>query len=274
MLFRSPDACFGLRKDGAWDMLHKVEHVVDLESGAIVSTEVQSATKGDAEGMAAHLETGFLMVEYTDSQIEDDEDDEDGHDGDGGPTKRCGVGDKGYHKNSELAELVAAGISPVVAEPSGKGPSRTDAGQAAAFEANRGNGRGEEGRAMMKARAEKVERSFQHLLDHGGGRRTTLRGHLDIGKRLLAMAFVFNVALYRRNACGYGTLKQNLAGNRWEKSFSAFVRAVCGALRRPGSTSQRPDFAPRHGSQLSKTFAYLCSGWFDHPSFRGFSTVS
>jgi sugar (pentulose or hexulose) kinase len=191
--------------------------------------------------MAAHLETGFLMVEYTAAGVDEQDDDRDGgneEQGSGGEAdapKRHGVGDKGYHKNSELAALVAAGIEPVIAEPAGKRPSRNDEAAAKAFAMNLANRRSEEGRAMMKARAEKVERSFQHLLDHGGGRRTTLRGHLNIGKRLLAMAFVFNVALYRRSACGYGTLKQALAGNRWEKPFFAFLRAMGGALRRTTS---------------------------------------
>ncbi|MBL9159327.1 MAG: transposase [Verrucomicrobiales bacterium] len=278
-----PDACFGPRKDGAWDMLHKVENVVDLDSGAIVSTEIQPATKGDADGMAAHLETGFLMVEYTASQVDDKEDGHDDHndrndhsDGDGGgdPPKRYGVGDKGYHKNSELTELVAAGICPVIAEPSGKGPSRTDEAAAEAFATNLANRRSEDGRAMMKARAEKVERSFQHLLDHGGGRRTTLRGHLNIGKRLLAMAFVFNVAIYRRKACGYGTLKQALAGNRWEKPFFAILRAMEGALRRIGSPMAHPNFTDplqvRHYKEL-QAFAALTPR---HAVFLPISTVS
>jgi transposase len=274
------DACFGPRKDGAWDMLHKVENVVDLDSGAIVSTEIQPASKGDSEGVAGHLETGFLMVEYTASGLGEEDDGHDGGNNDegaddeGNAPKRYGVGDKGYHKNSELVELVAAGIAPVIAGPSGKGPSRSDEAAAEAFATNLGNRRSEEGRAMMKARAEKVERSFQHLLDHGGGRRTTLRGHLNIGKRLLAMAFVFNVALYRRNACGYGTLKQNLAGNRWVKSFFAFIRAVCGAIRPIDSRSRRPNFAIRLRQQLSKTFTSPFSRRFDPAGWRVISTVS
>jgi transposase len=275
-----PDASFGPRKDGAWDMLHKVENVVDLDSGAIVSTEIQPATKGDADGMAAHLETGFLMVEYTASSVDEQDDDHDGgSDGHGtggaaGVPKRYAVGDKGYHKNSELVELVAAGIAPVIAEPLGKGPSRSDEAAAEAFAMNLGNRRSEEGRAMMKARAEKVERSFQHLLDHGGGRRTTLRGHLNIGKRLLAMAFVFNVALYRRTACGYGTLKQTLAGNRWVKSFFDLIGAICTAHRPTNSTTRRSNLAIRLRQHLSETFTYPAPRRFNPAGCGVISTVS
>src|SRR6056297_1085965 len=38
-----PDAKIGPRKDGAWDMVHKIENAVDLDSGAILSVEVQDA---------------------------------------------------------------------------------------------------------------------------------------------------------------------------------------------------------------------------------------
>jgi hypothetical protein len=59
------------------------------------------------------------------------------------------------------------------------------------------------------------------------------------------MAFVFNVALYRRNACGYGTLKQNRAGNRWVNSFFDLIRAICSAHRPTDPTKRRSNFAIR-----------------------------
>ena len=93
-----PDAKIGPRKDGAWAMIHKVENAVDLESGAILSVEVQPATKGDSTGMAAHFETAVAMVEYTASIVEEElgrEEQEpcrnDGDDGDAAGTScRCG----------------------------------------------------------------------------------------------------------------------------------------------------------------------------------------
>ena len=57
-----PDAKIGPRKDGAWDMIHKVENAIDLESGALLSIEVQPAGKNDAENMAGHIETAVAMV--------------------------------------------------------------------------------------------------------------------------------------------------------------------------------------------------------------------
>ena len=51
-------------------MIHKVENAVDLDSGAILSVEMQAATKGDATDMAAHFETAASMVEYTASIVD------------------------------------------------------------------------------------------------------------------------------------------------------------------------------------------------------------
>lgn len=230
-----PDASIGPRKDGAWDMIHKVENAVDLDSGAILSCEIQSATKADSTGMAAHLQTAADMVDHVADQVDEpmetptdqdaepvDEEAGEGKENDASQ-KRYGVGDKGYHKNAELAELVAAGIEPVIAEPAGRAPSKNDKEQAEAFESNRTNRKTDMGRELMRARAEKVERSFQHQLDHGGARRTTLTGHENIGKRLLISAFTFNLAIYGRNVYGFGTVKQYQAGNRWIGPLFALV---------------------------------------------------
>jgi hypothetical protein len=40
-------------------------------------------------------------------------------------------------------------------------------------------------RRLMRQRGERIERSFAHLYDTGGMRRTHLRGHTNILKRLL-----------------------------------------------------------------------------------------
>jgi len=243
-----PDASIGPRKDGAWDMIHKVENAVDMDSGAILSCEIQSATKADSTGMAAHIETAGDMVDHVAAQVDEptatlpaDRDAE--HDAeaieedieDDASQKRYAVGDKGYHKNAELAELVAAGIEPVIAEPAGRAPSKSDEEQAKAFATNRTNRKTDMGRELMRTRAEKVERSFQHQLDHGGARRTTLTGHENIGKRLLISAFTFNLAIYGRNVYGFGTVKQYQAGNRWIDPLFALVRGILRLFKRSRS---------------------------------------
>ena len=57
----------------------------------------------------------------------------------------------------------------------------------------------------MRQRGERIERSFAHLYDTGGMRRTHLRGHANILKRLLIHAGGFNLGLVMRHLIGVGT---------------------------------------------------------------------
>lgn len=216
-----PDARIGPRKDGAWDMTHKVENVVDLDSGALLSIVVQPADKADSTDMAGHLATAVEMVEYADQLLESESQDGDSKGAlptnanpESGQKTVIGVGDKGYHKNEELALLVESGITPCIAEPAGREPSKSSKKEAEAFHANRATRHSEQGRKLLKKRSEKVERSFCHILDHGGARRTTLCGRSNIAKRMFISGFAFNWSIYSWNVHGYGTVKQFRAGNR------------------------------------------------------------
>ena len=57
----------------------------------------------------------------------------------------------------------------------------------------------------MRSRGERIERSFAHVYDTGGMRRTDLRGHANILKRLLIHADGFNLGLIMRHLIGLGT---------------------------------------------------------------------
>ena len=57
----------------------------------------------------------------------------------------------------------------------------------------------------MRQRSERVERSFAHVYDTGGVRRTHLRGHTNVLKRLLIHAGGFNLGLVMRQLIGAGT---------------------------------------------------------------------
>ena len=225
-----PDAKFGPRKDGAWDMTHKVESAVDLDSGAILSIEVQPSDKSDATNMAEHFETAAQMAQYAADQNDDGAPEEDEEDGDDKPARKAAA-DKGYHKNEELLKLKEAGMEPVIAEPFGKAIPG-DEEQSEAFEANRRNRKSDEGKQAMRDRAEKVERSFRHLLDYGGARRTTLCGHLNISKRMLLSGMSFNLSILFWNIHGVGTPKQSIAGNRNPNWLNPVVLWIAAAFRR------------------------------------------
>ena len=61
------------------------------------------------------------------------------------------------------------------------------------------------GRRLMRRRGETIERSFAHLYDTGGMRRTHLRGHTNILKRVLIHAGGFNLGLVMRQLIGART---------------------------------------------------------------------
>ena len=70
---------------------------------------------------------------------------------------------------------------------------------------NRRRIRGARGQAADAARGERIERPFAHLYETGGMRRTHLRGHANILKRLLMHAGGFNLGLLMRTLIGVGT---------------------------------------------------------------------
>jgi transposase len=57
----------------------------------------------------------------------------------------------------------------------------------------------------MRRRGEYLERSFAHVYDTGAMRRTHLRGHRNILKRLLVHASAFNLGILMRAMFGRGT---------------------------------------------------------------------
>ena len=73
----------------------------------------------------------------------------------------------------------------------------------------------------MRARAERVERSFAHCLDRGGMRRVWLRGSENIEKRSIIHVAGFNLGLLMRTLFGVGTPKG------WKKSACGLLLWLC-----------------------------------------------
>src|SRR3954468_20994211 len=67
------------------------------------------------------------------------------------------------------------------------------------------------GKQAMRDRAELVERSFAHILDRGGMRRTWLRGRENVHKRYLIHVAGHNLGLLMRLLIGAGTPKEAVA---------------------------------------------------------------
>ena len=190
-----PDARITKMKDGRTHLAHKAEHAVDMETGAIVGVTVQGADQGDtttiAETVTAAAEELEAVATVTDDKTAVVEE---------------VVADKGYHSNQVLVDLAALGRRTYIAEPN-RGPRSWKKRAAArdAVYANRRRIRRARGHALQRRRSERLERPNAHLYETGGMRRTHLRGHTNILKRLLVHVGGFNLGLFMRTLFGVGT---------------------------------------------------------------------
>ena len=100
-----------------------------------------------------------------------------------------------------------------IAEPQRRGFCRRHGDEAArrAVYNNRVRLRSEIGKQIMRKRAEMVERSFAHILDRGGMRRTWLRGRENVHKRYLIHVAGHNLGLLLRLLIGAGTPREAVA---------------------------------------------------------------
>jgi len=69
----------------------------------------------------------------------------------------------------------------------------------------------------MRKRGEIVERSFAHVLERGGMRRTWLRGRQNVHKRYLIHVAGYNLGILMRALFGAGTPKE--AAAIWDAVF-------------------------------------------------------
>jgi transposase len=198
-----PDAEISKMKDGHTDMAHKLEQAVDLSgAGAVLAVTLHGGASGDTENLA---ETLTAADESLEEMREDGEAAAKMHEAAG----REVVADKGYHSNEVLTELEQEGKRTYISEPDRGRRSWEKAPEAQqTVYANRRRIKGERGKRLLRSRGELLERPFAHYLEAGGMRRTHLRGHGRIMKRLLIHVAGFNLGLLMRELVGWGTPKQ------------------------------------------------------------------
>src|SRR3989304_4821980 len=96
------------------------------------------------------------------------------------------VTDKGYHSGAMLEDWREIGVRSYISEPDrGRRHWQGKRGEQAAVYGNRRRIRSERGKQLLRRRGEFLERTFAHVYDTGGMRRTHLRGHRNILKRLV-----------------------------------------------------------------------------------------
>lgn len=242
-----PDAKVTKMKDGRTHLAHKAEHAVDLETGAVVAVTLQGADQGDTTTIVETLTAAATQIEATQKKVDDPQ-----------PLEEV-VADKGYHSNHTMVALDAGQIRSYVAEPDRgrRDWSKAPEAQAPVY-GNRRRIRGARGRRLMRRRGETVERAFAHVYDTGGMRRTHLRGHTNILKRILIHVSGFNLGLIMRQLIGLGT-PRGLQGR--PAVVIATLLVLAGVIRRRLAAiwvSHQPIGATR-GRSTSRTLFFVNS---------------
>src|SRR6185437_3388405 len=170
---------------------------VDLDTGAIVQADVHPGDQADHKEMATRvLEAQQTINEATGEKP-------------GTLTVTTVTSDKGYYAVEELRALQHEGIRTVISDPiDNRRVDKLEPQQQRAVRAARRSVKSKTGKNLLRRRGMHIERSFAHILDAGGMRRTTLRGWENLNKRFKLAAAFYNLSQLMRLLFGFGTPKQ------------------------------------------------------------------
>jgi transposase len=179
-------------KDGRTHLAYKAEHVVDLDSELILAAEVYHADHSDHHTLVDSVMEAQVHVNEAGVEATIDE----------------AAADKGYHAAAQLELAQSLSLRTYIPEPERKHNLRwTDKPpelQAAVY-ANRRRTKGNRSKRLQRLRSERVERSFAHVCETGGARRTWLWGIDKVRKRYLVSALARNLGVLMRALFGRGT---------------------------------------------------------------------
>jgi transposase len=239
-----PESKIAKMKDGTTHLAYKAEHAVDLDSGFILSAEVYSATASDPSTVVDRVMDAELKLQAAGSSQTVDE----------------AVADKGYHKAETLSTFEELETRTYIPEPD-RQPydwSQHPPEHRRATEANRRRMKGSRGKRLQKKRSELAERSFAHVCETGGARRTWLRGKLSINKRYLVQVAGYNLGVLMRKLFGVGKPRVLQGSDRSGRCCAATLGDMRGRIER---------LAARIGRGMKPSWAALA--WTTGPAVAG-----
>jgi transposase len=185
-----PDSRITKMKDGTTHLAYKAEHAVDLDSEFVLAATVHPADQVDSATLVDSVLRAQVNLVRAGSEQEIAE----------------AVADKGYHKAETLADCEQVNTRTYIPEPQGKDYNWEDKPEAwrQATLRNRRRVKGNRSKRLQKKRSEFVERSFAHVCETGGGRRTWLRGLENVTKRYAVQVAAHNLGLLMRKLFGVG----------------------------------------------------------------------
>ncbi len=217
-----PDARIMKMKDGRTHLAYKAEHAIDLDSGLLLAATIHHGDRADSDSLIESLVTAQTNVIWSGSDV----------------AIRDVPADKGYHKAESLAWCHGYGIRTYIPERESevrrKWTDKPDKWREAVY-GNRRRVKGRRSKRLQRLRSEHVERSFAHMCETGGARRSWLRGLVGVGKRYLMYAAGHNLGVIMRKLFGLGTPRSlQTEGKAGLASFSSLLRALAAILSRAG----------------------------------------
>ena len=236
-----PDSRIIRMKDGRTRLGYKQEQVVDLETEAVLSVTVHHGTDADTQTMCDSVLTaqGHLHAAGLEAEIEEV------------------AADKGYHSAENLASAREWGFRTYIPEPERgrrRWTGRPDE-QEHAVALNRQRMSRAKGRRLQKTRSERVERSFAHECDTGGGRRLWLRGLETINKTRLMTSAGHNLSLVMRTLLGTGKPRAFAA----LRDLCSVCSDLVGALQNAAALLRRLTRQQLHSPFTQRTTLFTCA---------------
>jgi IS5 family transposase len=185
------DATIARMKDGTTHLAYKAEHVVDLDSDLVLAAEISPATAADTQTMADSLAAAQINLKAAGSEA----------------VIKEAAGDKGYHAAATIEMCDFFDVRTYIPEPktaeTATWPDKPEEQRRAALN-NRRRMRRSKGKALQRRRSEVVERTFAHICETGGSRRSHLRGLVNVTKRYLIAVAAHNLGRILHRLTGVG----------------------------------------------------------------------
>jgi transposase len=221
-----PAAKIARMKNGTTHLAYKAEHVVDLESDLILAAEIRPADHADPQTLVDSV----LKAEENLQAIGCEQSIEEV------------AADKGYHSVATLELCQSPGFRTYIPEPKRKSDwtwtDKTPDDQRAVM-GNRQRVRRAKGKQMQKRRSEVCERTFAHVCETGGMRRSWLEGLTEVTKRYLLATAAHNLGRVMWKLLGVG--KPRRLQGRDVAAFAAVWSALYWLLRRQAGQAEQPD---------------------------------
>jgi transposase len=191
-----PESRIAKMKDGRTHLAYKAEHVVDLETEVVLAASIRPADESDVDTIVDSVVEARTNLLEAGIAVEIEE----------------AVADKGYHATDTLDLAAWADIRTYIPEPKRKGNGKRNwkdvpEEKRRAVLSNRRRTRGARSKRLQRLRSERVERSFAHICETGGARRSWLCGIEKVQKRYLIAAVARNLGLVMRKLFDMGTAR-------------------------------------------------------------------